>query len=428
MKYMPYTRQLLGGTAGATFRNALSPYPLCCPARATIVTGQHAHNHGTQTDKGDHGGYGAFASAGRESSTIATWLKAAGYRTILIGKYINGYPSGSPTHVPPSWDDWHGVFGRNDGDESDLQYYDYFVNDNGTTTHHGEDSPDYQTDVVTAKALSALRQVPSGQPFFMYLAPHAPHAPAIPAPRHAGLFGGVAAPRTPAWNEADMTDKPDWLREYPPFTERDEAEIDALFRDRVACMQAVDDMIEQLVQELAAEGRLAGTYIVLASDNGFILGPHRFTHGKEAPYEESIRVPLLVRGPGIPAGQRRDGLVQNVDYAPTFVEWARAASPELDGRSFAELLQTGSSAQWRRDVLLEHWKTGKGKGAIPDFFGVRTDDYAYVEYSTGEVELYDVHADPYERANQVYANPTALLQQLADRVATLKACRGASCR
>jgi len=280
--------------------------------------------------------------------------------------------------------------------------------------------------VLTAKAISALKQVPDGQPFFMYLAPPAPHMPAVRAAREEGLFAGLTAPRTPTWDEGDMTGKPNWLREFPPFSDADVADIDALFRDRLACLQAVDNMIDQLVQELTAEGRLPNTYIVLGSDNGFILGPHRFTHGKEAPYEESIRVPLLVRGPGVPAGQRRDGLVQNVDYAPTFVEWARASSPELDGRSLAELA-TGSTSDWRHDVLLEHWKSRKGAGAIPDFLGLRTDDYAYVEYVTGEVELYDIHADPYEHVNQFYANPTALLQQLSARVAALKACRGASC-
>lgn len=291
----------------------------------------------------------------------------------------------------------------------------------------GDSPPDYLTDVLAAKAVSALKQVPSGQPFFMYVAPPAPHMPALRAAREDGLFDNLSAPRTPTWDEGDMTGKPDWLREFPPFTAQDEADIDALFRDRLACLQAVDDMIDQLVQELTAEGRLASTYLVLASDNGFTLGPHRFTHGKEAAYEESIRVPLLVRGPGIPAGQHRDGIVQNVDYAPTFVEWARASSPELDGRSFAQLA-TGPTSDWRHDVLLEHWKSHRGVSAIPDFFGLRTDDYAYVEYATGEVELYDIHGDPYEHANQFDAHPTALLQQLSARVAALKGCRGASCR
>jgi len=430
MPYMPKALSLIANQ-GVTFTNSFVATSLCAPSRATILTGQYAHNHGTEADASYalvNGGYDTFYGEGRESSTIATWLKAAGYRTILIGKYINGYPSGSPTYVPPSWDDWHGDFTSNDGAETGLQYYDYFVNDNGTVSQHGEDPADYLTDVQTTKAVSALKQVPASQPFFMYVAPRAPHIPAVRAPRHAGLFDGLTAPHTPNWNEGDMTGKPDWLREYPPFTDADVASIDKSFRDRLACMQAVDDMIEQIVQELTAEGRLDNTYLMLGSDNGFMLGPHRFPHGKEAPYEESIRVPLLVRGPGIPTGQSRDGLVGNVDYAPTFVEWARASSPELDGRSFAALAKTGSTAGWRSDLLLEHWKTGRGAQAIPDFYGLRTSDWAYVEYGTSEVELYDMHNDPYELANQYFANPTALLKQLSDRVAVLKACRGASCR
>jgi N-acetylglucosamine-6-sulfatase len=193
-----------------------------------------------------------------------------------------------------------------------------------------------------------LKSVPAGQPFFMYLAPRAPHQPAIRAPRHDGLFASLSTPRTPSWNEGDMTGKPDWLREFPLFTPQVEIQIDRRYRDRLGCLQSVDDMLEKIVGELDAEGRLANTYIVLASDNGFILGPHRFPHGKEAPYEESIRVPLLVRGPGIPAGQSRDPLVFNVDYAATFIEWARASAPDLDGRSLAALLRTGSPTDWPR--------------------------------------------------------------------------------
>ena len=290
MPYMPKALSLIADQ-GVTFTNSFVAASLCAPSRATILTGQYAHNHGTHTDKGENGGYGAFSAGGRESSTIATWLKAAGYRTILLGKYVNGYPSGSPTYVPPGWDDWHAVFGGDDGDESGLQYYDYFVNDNGTATHHGADPADYLTDVLTAKAVSALKEVPSGQPFFMYLAPHAPHTPAIRASRDAGLFVGLTAPRTPNWDEGDMTGKPDWLREYPPFTDADVAQIDKLFRDRLACMQAVDDMIEQIVQELTAEGR---------------LGQHL--------HRARLRQRLHARAPPLPP--RQGGPLRGVDPGP----------------------------------------------------------------------------------------------------------------
>ncbi len=428
MPYMPKALSLLANE-GVTFTNSFVSTSICAPSRATILTGQYAHNNGMLANVPPHGGYAAFSAAGKESSTIATWLKAAGYRTIFVGKYLNGYPAGAEGRVPPGWDDWHADFTAGDGVESGLEYYDYDMNDNGSITSYGDASADYLTDVLTAKAVSALRQTPSGQPLFLYLAPRAPHIPATPAPRDGGLFGGLTAPRKPNYDEGDMTGKPDWLRNFPPFTPKVEDQIDKLFRDRLGCLQAVDDMIAQVVQELDAEGRLANTYVVLGSDNGFMLGPHRFPHGKEAPYEESIRVPLLVRGPGVPAGESRNALVGNVDYAATFVEWARAtASLALDGRSFATLLQAGSTASSRADLLLEHWQARQQASdtAVPNFVGLRTTDYAYVEYATGEVELYDIHADSYELSNQ-YPMNTAVLQQLSARVAALKACSGDSC-
>ncbi len=264
----------------------------------------------------------------------------------------------------------------------------------------------------------------------MCIAPRAPHQPAIRAQRHDGLFSGLSAPRTPSYNEGDMTGKPDWLRAFPPLTEQDEMKIDMLYRDRLGTLQAVDEMIEKIVQALDADGRLANTYVMFGSDNGFILGPHRFPHGKEAPYEESIRVPLLVRGPGIPAHQKIDALVFNVDYAPTFVAWARANAPEMDGRSFASLLETGSAAGWRSDFLIEHWGSGNPKEptAIPDYYGLRTTDYAYVEYATGQAELYDMNKDPYQLSNQYFHAPAGIVKQLSDRIAALKTCQGASCR
>ena len=429
MPYMPRTLSLIADQ-GVTFTNSFVATSLCAPSRASILTGQYGHNHGMLNNLAPRGGYDKFYGEGRENSTIATWLKAAGYRTVFLGKYLNGYPSGSPDYIPPGWVDWHADFSGDDGKEAGLEYYDYSMNDNGTVTKYAENPQDYLTDVVAKKTLDALRSVPSGQPFFMYIAPRAPHQPAIRAQRHDGLFSDLSAPRTPSFNEGDMTGKPDWLREFAPFTAEVEMQMDSLYRDRLGTLQAVDEMIDQIIQELSSEGRLGNTYIMFSSDNGFILGPHRFPHGKEAPYEESIRVPLLVRGPGIPAKETREALVFNVDYASTFVEWARASAPVMDGRSLASLAQTGSASGWRSDLLLEHWLAAptRDPSAIPDFFGLRTPDYSYVEYATGQAELYDIHKDPYQLANQYSAAPATLLGQLTARVATLKACQGASCR
>ncbi len=430
---LPYMSKSLSLIAdeGVRFTNSFVATSLCAPSRATILTGQYAHNHGVLTNVPPRGGYGNFLAAGHESSTVATWLKAAGYRTIFLGKYINGYPSGSPTYVPPGWDDWHADFGSEDGAENGLQYFNYSFNDNGVTTAYGSDpAVDYQTDQLASRALAALKQVPSGQPFFMYLAPRAPHSPAIRAQRFDGMFADQATPRTPNWDEGDMTGKPDWLREFPLFTPAVEDKIDRLFRDRLGTLQSVDMMIAQLVQELDAEGRLANTYLVLASDNGFLLGPHRFPHGKEAPYEESIRVPLIVRGPGIPAGQKIDALVANVDYPATFAQWAGVTPPDMDGRSFAGLARTGAQADWRSDLVLEHWAVQLRTSGeeIPDFVGVRTTSYTYVEYPNGQRELYDVTQDPYELSNQVLSGNTTLLGTLSARVSALKSCRGSSCQ
>jgi arylsulfatase A-like enzyme len=427
--YMPKALSLIAAQ-GVTFTSSFVATSLCAPSRATILTGQFAHNNGMMQNVAPRGGYDKFYGEGRESSTIATLLKAAGYRTILLGKYLNGYPSGSPAYVPPGWDDWHADFTNGDGAETGLEYYDYFLNDNGVVTRFDHDAADYLTDVLAQRALTALKQVPANQPFFMYLAPRAPHDPAIRAPRHDGLFASLSAPRTASFDEGDMTGKPDWLREFAPFTPQVELQIDRLYRDRLGCLQSVDEMIAEIVEELDAEGRLASTYVVFASDNGFLIGPHRFPHGKEAPYEESIRVPLLVRGPGIPPGQTRDALVFNVDYAPTFVEWARASAPEMDGRSLASLLAAGPTPGWRTDLLLEYWqpRLKQADTGIPDFVGLRTTDYTYVEYATGQAELYDIHKDPYQLSNQYSGAPATLLKQLSDRVAALRSCRGATCR
>jgi N-acetylglucosamine-6-sulfatase len=418
--------------AGMTFRNAFVPTALCAPSRVSLLTGEYGHNHGLYTNAAPRGGYQRFRNGGGEQSTVATWLRRAGYRTIFLGKYVNGYPAGDESHVPPGWDDWHADFSAGDEGESGLNYYDYAMNDNGVVTEYGRQPEDYETDVLVAKALEALRNVPDDTPFLMYLAPRAPHRPALRAPRHDGLFAGATAPRTPSFGEVDASDKPYFVRSLPLFTDRSVRQIDQLYRDRLACLQSVDQLVGRLLEELSARGRLAHTYVILTSDNGYVMGPHRFIHGKETPYEEALRVPLYVRGPGIPAGVTSDALVLNIDYVATFVEWAQASAPEMDGRSLVPLLATGSAADWRSDFLLEHWQkqepgTG-GDQAIPDFFGVRTAQHTYVEYATGERELYDLQADPYQLDNGIDDAPRDLVRRLADRTAALQGCRGASCR
>jgi len=431
MQFMPVALSRIAA-AGMTFRNALVPTSICAASRASILTGELGHNHALYTNSAPRGGFDKFHEEGREGSTVATWLHAAGYRTIFLGKYINGYPGKAPpSWVPPGWDEWHADFSPDDAGESGLIFYDYAMSDDGVVSSYGDAPADYVTDVVAAKALEALRAVPGDQPFFLYVAPRAPHRPALPAPRHAGLFKGAEAPRTPNFDEVDVRDKPRYVRLLPRFSDRSRRQVDQLYRDRLASLQSVDEMIGRVVDELQAQGRLATTYVLVTSDNGFMMGPHRFVWGKEAPYEESIRVPLCVRGPGVPAGTTSDALVMNVDLAPTLVEWARADAPTMDGRSLRPLLAAGSSAGWRTDVPLEHWqKQSPGAGGdetIPDFSGVRTGHYTYVEHATGEVELYDLDADPYQLDNRAPRAPADLVARLSARTAALRGCRGTSC-
>jgi arylsulfatase A-like enzyme len=437
MPFMPKVKSRLADQ-GVTFTRSFVTTSLCCPSRASILTGQYPHNHRILSNAAPDGGYEAFLAHPGEASTVAPWLKAVGYRTIFLGKYLNGYPAGDPTHVPPGWDDWHADFARS-GEPDSGNYYDYLLNDNGVVTSYDGAPQDYLTDVLTQKAVAAIQAaVAKGpDPFFIYVAPPAPHTPPLPAPRHAGFFSDALAPRSPSFDETDVSDKPAWVQALPYFTPQVEAQIDLLYEARLASMLAVDDMVDRIVQELQADGRLANTFIVFNSDNGFVLGPHRLSHGKEAPYEESIRVPLVVRGPGVPSGQTREQIVANIDIAPTCAEWARASAPDsVDGLSLAALLTASPSAAWRQDLLLEHWQNVtdpdnpvKVRGGIPTFYGLRTaDQKTYVEYVTGEIELYDLVADPYQVANLQRHAPPNVIDPLSSRVAALKGCRGATCR
>jgi N-acetylglucosamine-6-sulfatase len=283
--------------------------------------------------------------------------------------------------------------------------------------------------VLAGKATDFIRRAAAdGLPFFMYLAPYAPHQPATPAPRHAEAFAGVTAPRPPSFNEADVSDKPAWVQSRPLLTATQIAQLDLLYRKRLQSLLAVEDLLEQLIQTLLATHQLRHTYILFTSDNGFHLGQHRLPAGKNTAYEEDLRVPLLVRGPGVPAGRVLEHLAVNIDLAPTFAELAGAVAPEfLDGRSLVPLLgpHPPPLASWRQAFLLE---SGFRTGARV-FQGLRTTTHTYVEYvNTGERELYDMVDDPDQLHSLHDTAEPALLAQLAARLAQLRTCAGAACR
>jgi arylsulfatase A-like enzyme len=434
---MPKLKALLVDR-GTTFQNFFVTYALCCPSRASILRGQYPHNHQVLTNRPPSGGFEKFLALGHEASTIATWLRAGGYRTALLGKYLNGYPdAGNPAHVPPGWDEWDSPAGGNP-----YSNVNYRLNENGRIVTYGRGAEDYLTDVLARKASDFIRRgAQIGRPFFIYLGTYAPHAPATPAPRHEGTFADARAPRSPSFNEADVSDKPSFIRGRAELSPRAMEQIDEHYRKRLQSLQAVDDLVASLVEVLRVQGELQGTYIVFTSDNGFHLGEHRLPIGKNTAYEEDIRVPAIVRGPGVPEGRVLPHLALNIDLAPTFAELAGLTPPGfVDGRSLVPLIAGGppALARWRQTFLVEHYTQAQPAGAqaarraradaIPEYQAFRAGDYVYVEYATGERELYDLVRDPFELQNRFTSADPALVGQLRSYLATLRRCAGSSCR
>lgn len=453
---MPHVQELLAAQ-GVSFRNAFVTTPLCCPSRSSILRGQYAHNHGVLNNSGVDGGFPTFYRRGNEDSTLATWLQDAGYRTALVGKYLNRYPQeASATHVPPGWNTWASfVSSDREDDEGGAYYNNFTLNQDGALVHYGNDPEDYSTDVLKGIGLDFIRDAAVGEePFFLYLAPFAPHGPSTTAERHREAFARAEAPRVPSFAEQDVSDKPTWVQAHRALTDTDVALIDERYQRRLQSLLAVDAMVADVIETLGATGELENTYIVFASDNGYQLGEHRLPSGKQAAYDESTRVPLIVRGPGIPAGSVVDSLVLNIDWAPTFAKLAGANSPEfVDGRSFASFLTGAAPAEWRDQFLIERFERQRASGqskpgvpatpvgglsqspesriapiTAPPYLALRGDRYLYVEYANGERELYDVQADPYQLQNLAASADESLLATLSDDLARLRDCAAASCR
>jgi len=429
--------QALVARQGTTFSSYFVTDSLCCPSRSSILRGQFVHDHHTLGNQPPDGGFEKFHAVGNEGSTIGTWMKVAGYRTGLMGKYLNGYPATvAQNYIPPEWDEWDSP------SRGGYPEFNYLLNENGRLLSHGHAPDDYLVDVMARKSVAFIDDaVRAKQPFFLYLATFAPHQPATPAPRHENLFPNATAPRDASFDEADVSDKPQFIRSLGPLRPQQIAAIDRLYRKRIQSLQSVDDMIETLVRELQRVGALDRTYIVFTSDNGFHLGNHRMKQGKQTAYETDIHVPLIVRGPGVAAGSTRDELVMEIDLAPTFADWAGLdAPPFVDGRSFAPLL-AGQAAPWRNAVLVEHYSGStepfasmfeetqrRGAQRIPTYRALRTHDTTYVEYETGERELYDLRRDPLELDNAFPAADRTRVARLSAQLAALRTCAGATCR
>nr|BFE82287.1 hypothetical protein GCM10020093_048880 [Planobispora longispora] len=352
-------------------------------------------------------------------------MRQAGYRTALMGKYLNHYPGeADPAHVPPGWDEWHVPVRRL------YEEYGYTLNENGVLKGYGSAPEDYLTDVLSAKANAFVSQ--GDEPFFLYLAPVAPTCPPTtpPAPRR---LRRRHRPRGPSFDQADVSAEPEWLRSRERFTARELAKIDRVHRDRLRAMLGVDDMVGALVETLRAAGKLEDTYLFFGSDNGFHLGEHRLSQGKTTPYDEAIRVPMFVRGPGIEQGRVIEEVGSTVDLAPTFAHLAGAALPPfVEGRSLLPLLRGWVPASWRQNVLVEfHRPADEASGRqtpVPAYRAMRTARHTFVRYETGEYQLYDLDSDPYQLRNLAGVVPREVIAEFDRRLDALAACSGAGCR
>jgi N-acetylglucosamine-6-sulfatase len=420
MAYMPKTNALLVDN-GISFSNFHVSNPLCCPSRSTFLTGQYSHNHGVESNGPPDGGFQKF----NDTSTLATWLHGGGYHTTLIGKYLNGYGSGaSATYIPPGWDNWQAAT------QGTQNVYNYTINENGTSVHYGTTSADFKTDVFANKAVANINARAGLGPFFMDVAVTAPHnefandtQSCRAAPRHEGIFANEPFPLKKSFNEADVSDKPQWVRNLPLRTPQQQANIVQSWRDKLECIRAIDDLVESVVNALSAQGVLDNTIIMFSSDNGFFFGEHRIQAGKNRVYEEATRVPLVINGGTFTGGKTRKQVVANIDLAPTIAALA-GVTPGLtqDGIS---LVPYATSSKYRdeRAILLENAPSNANT-----FNAIRTKKWVYSKLGSSEEELYDIGKDPLQLTSKhAQKSLQKTKAKLAAALDVLDDCAGAVC-
>ena len=423
LRFMPRTRRLIGD-AGIDLIDAINPHPLCCPARAEILTGEYAHNNGVRHNDGPYGGWPAFVASNAEEN-LGPWLQRAGYRTGFVGKNLNEYTFDDPR--PPGWD-----FFSPTGARTYSYYGTTFYND-GEPRGYGEK---YVADVVrdeTTRLIKAWAAEP--EPFFLWASHVGPHAAyvdgwrsPVPARRHADLFGDlrVATRDKASFNEADVSDKPAALRERAPVSLR---KLTRQVRDRARSLQAIDQANAATIRALRRSGELDDTLVVFVSDNGFLLGEHRF-FGKDVPYDEALQVPMLARGPGITPGTTSRATATLVDLAPTFLDHAGVleqvrAAGHTDGISLRPVWGRGASVN---DTSLIQAGTSDPEALAAygwAWRGVRTGRYTYTRWWDGFEEVYDRRRDPGELRNvAARASYTGVRRELRRRLRRLGDCAG----
>jgi N-acetylglucosamine-6-sulfatase len=449
MPALPKTRRLIG-EAGVTFTRYFASYPVCCPARATFFTGQYAHNHEVRClYKKCGGGYTKLD----QREYLPVWLEDAGYATAHVGKFLNGYGSDRAPDVPNGWTEWFGLI-----DPWTYRMWGYQLFENGERRTYGsllrEVPRYYQTKVLTNKATQFIRDRARGdRPFFLSVAYLAPHHESgrtqertgklvRPEPRDRGRYAHMPLPKPPSYNE-DVKDKPRWVGRNRAINSRREAAILTRMHERWASLPAVDRGVQAIIETLRSTGELDNTYVIFTSDHGYMQGEHRIPQGKMVPYDPSTQVPLLIRGPGIPRGQTTQALVGDVDLAATIMDAtpARPSRP-LDGRSILPFARNVNLPSFRPFLHTTAGQGAKGRTntreggtrgtqpRVPGWSAVRTTRWLYVEYRSGQREMYDLKRDHWQ-INNVIRDPRtkARIRRVTLRrlLSDLQRCRGRSC-
>ena len=397
---------------GVSFTNAVVTTSICCPSRASILRGQYAHNTGLVNNLNEMPGGGArfFRQSGLERLTLATILQENGYETWFGGKYLNGYEEagGSIGHVPPGWDSWQAYL------------------DERTANQDGIVVPvsGHYTDWLSGRAARFIEgRRGSPRPFFMQISALDTHQPLVVPDRHKDAYRNEEAPRPPSFDEADVSDKPAWVRDEGPLGRGEVDEFDRQHAARMRSALTLEDLSRNVVSALSRAGELDETYVIFTSDNGYHLGLHRLKGGKWTPYNEAHEVPFVVRGPGVPRDESFDDIVANTDIAPTALDLAGLPVPGwMDGRSLTPFLDGSAPDSWRNSLLIEGAEGTYRKR--PAYSGVRRKNEVYVEYATGEEEYYDLARDPH----QLESRPEAAPQTIKKDLEALKNCSGDACR
>jgi arylsulfatase A-like enzyme len=483
IRAMPNTLDLIA-KRGMTFNRYYVPYPLCCPSRVSLLTGRYAHSHGVKGNVQPNGGYFGFSFRAAASHNLATWLQGAGYRTIHVGKILNGYgdePYDNGTSVLPGWNAWHSVLKA----DTHHYFYGYSLNNNGVIEGPYGDSGSwetrdysvrddigcpfaplnglpcfYETDMLTNIAAQELRGTSPEQPFYLQLDYTAPHgdfrrpAGPEPAPRHYDWFNGAPLPhgRSEGFAEGNVTDKPSFIRDSAYLSLGEIHTYRIYWNKQLESLRSIDDGVKLLIDTLGSLHRLRNTYVIFTSDNGFFFGEHRLTGGKFLAYEPATHMPFLIRGPGIRPRAESGELVANVDVAPTLLELAGVqADKSIDGRSMApflhdpelrtlrpilfesfvetsDVLENGAIAEPRARSRRQGGATASLLTPPKDYEGIRLGPYKYIAWPDGEKELYDLEKDPNELNNIVrIPNYFPVRNFLHRELRRLEDCVGGTC-